>query len=113
MTDSHAPIVDYHGDEVKVLRKYNRNFIEIFPASPDVKRRWSKGYKRDSGLNRWVKQSELQPADCTCDERSGIACRACRDWHAVTGENMPYELYNEEKYYVPTNSIQDSCSPAA
>ena len=91
MIDNPAPIVSYHGDEVKVLRIYNRNMIEIFPATPAVKRAWAKGYKHDSALNRWVRQSELQPADCTCDERSGIACRACRDWHALTGDGeMPF-----------------------
>jgi hypothetical protein len=91
MIDSFAPIVSYHGDEVKVLRKYSSTMIEIFPADPKTKRAWSRGHKRDSALNRWVKQDELQPADCTCDERSGIACKACRDWHAVTGDgDMPF-----------------------
>lgn len=65
------------------------NMANVMPAAHERKV-WRKGYKRDTGDNRWVDRGDLRPGECSCDERSGLACRACQDWHTLTGEEIPF-----------------------
>ena len=82
-------IASYHGIDCKVTLVSGRQAFISTDSTP------ANYYHGNAASNHpmvlWVSKLSLQPAECTCDELSGIACRACRDWHALTGDGeMPF-----------------------